>query len=454
MNGKSLSRSHLCHTLSSKRSAFHIALALKIPYQLLKIWHENVQDGCDYIDFLNATVPGGWFKVSRETGFRIQGRLEREAGAVASKYRQTKGRKREQLNSKFLTLTILKTELVSVEEVERELHLTINDLSEWKKKYNDLKAEKQGLINEMRDVLRNKEEEILQLEAAGKELRGYVDDLERHSGLTCQSKKEGEVGKKQRQRKLKVLKERAQCALWFAKSLGLELTCLKFKDANSSETYSLDYQTPTSNRAGEEETTETIGELSDFQSSQVEQILFLLHKFYVSDEFYHELTVFYEDMPRSYLIKQHRSDLNKVRHIESVPGIFPGAQCYFEELQHVRDYLSGNPEHNPNDAIKIKVSMDGARMSRTTNFLILSFCLLQDEENAMSSKGNRTIAVVNGPESYDTVHYSLKKPLEEVNKFIGRKLIQVDGKNYALDFFFGWRLLNSVDCYGFKWCNV
>ena len=50
---------------------------------------------------------------------------------------------------------------------------------------------------------------------------------------------------------------------------------------------------------------------------------------------------------------------------------------------------------------KSSVSMDGARMSRATNFLILSFCLLQNEENAMSTKGNRTIAVVNEPEVYD-----------------------------------------------------
>jgi len=90
-------------------------------------------------------------------------------------------------------------------------------------------------------------------------------------------------------------------------------------------------------------------------------------------------------MPRSYLIKQLRSDLNKVYHIESVPGIYPGAQCHFEELlvQHVRDHLSANPEHDPNDAIKIKVTMDDARMSRTTNFLIASFCLFQNENTSI-----------------------------------------------------------------------
>ena len=47
-------------------SRFQIALGVNIPYPLLKIWYENVHkaEGCDYIDFLNATVPKSWFRVS------------------------------------------------------------------------------------------------------------------------------------------------------------------------------------------------------------------------------------------------------------------------------------------------------------------------------------------------------------------------------------------------------
>ena len=54
------------------------------------------------------------------------------------------------------------------------------------------------------------------------------------------------------------------------------------------------------------------------------------------------------------MIKQLRSDLNKVTHIEGVPGIYPGAQCNFEELltQHAKDYLTANPKHHLNEAIK------------------------------------------------------------------------------------------------------
>ena len=34
-----------------------IKQAVNIPYLLLKIKYENVQDGCDYIDFLDAIIP-------------------------------------------------------------------------------------------------------------------------------------------------------------------------------------------------------------------------------------------------------------------------------------------------------------------------------------------------------------------------------------------------------------
>ena len=40
-----------------------IKQAVNISYLLLKIWHKNVQNGCD-IDFLNATVSSSWFRVS------------------------------------------------------------------------------------------------------------------------------------------------------------------------------------------------------------------------------------------------------------------------------------------------------------------------------------------------------------------------------------------------------
>ena len=46
-------------------------------------------------------------------------------------------------------------------------------------------------------------------------------------------------------------------------------------------------------------------------------------------------------------------------------------------------------------------------MSRSTNFIMISFALLQCNEKVMLSKSNRTVAIVNGPENYETLKGSL-----------------------------------------------
>ena len=194
----------LTYLMKQGISRFEIALAVKISYPLLQIWHQKVGDGYDYIDFFNASVARTWFQVSRVTGHRIQRRLEREAGVIANKYRQTKGRNRGKLNDQYLTVSILRTELVSFKHVLEELDLSRSEISEWKKKCTDLEAEKQKLVEEIREVLRKKEEERVDLEVATMELRNHVEQLGNQSGIACQCKKIREVDPKQRTRKLKL----------------------------------------------------------------------------------------------------------------------------------------------------------------------------------------------------------------------------------------------------------
>jgi len=55
----------------------------------------------------------------------------------------------------------------------------------------------------------------------------------------------------------------------------------------------------------------------------------------------------------------------------------------------------------------------------------------------MSLKGNRTIAVDSGPENYEAVLNSLKKPIEEMNNMIRQNSIDVEGKICSLRL---WRL--------------
>ena len=66
--------------------------------------------------------------------------------------------------------------------------------------------------------------------------------------------------------------------------------------------------------------------LPEQEKGKIEQILFLLDKFCVGDAFYHELTMTFESLPRSYLVKQCRDDLNKICHIDPLQGKYIGAK--------------------------------------------------------------------------------------------------------------------------------
>lgn len=66
--------------------------------------------------------------------------------------------------------------------------------------------------------------------------------------------------------------------------------------------------------------------------------------------------------------------------------------------QHIQQLPNDKPELQ-DIPVEVKNSGDGAQMSRTSN--------LWAKESVMSSKGNKTVAIVNGPEKYDTMKTSL-----------------------------------------------
>lgn len=162
--------------------------------------------------------------------------------------------------------------------------------------------------------------------------------------------------------------------------------------------------------------------MSDDIKSKIEQVLFFLDRFCVSDEVYHELSLLGEGLLKSYLIKQKRTELNKLNHVERLPGPYPGASISFTDTlkNHIRELITNNPEIK-NTKIQVKLGGDGARMSRSTNFMMMFFTFLQLKKKVMSPKHNRTIAVFNGPEKYAT----LKSLLSD---FLQRLIILIQGK--------------------------
>ncbi|CAB3998260.1 Hypothetical predicted protein [Paramuricea clavata] len=281
-------------------------------------------------------------------------------------------------------------------------------------------------------------EEVQELTEVNKNLIDYIETLEKNNSMKCQGKKFHEGGKKQQSRKLRFLKNKTQCALWFCESFGLKLTSIKLQDEKGTIS-SLNYQ----------ESPPSISDLSCDDHSNLEKVLFLLDKFCVSDEIYHELTLVSEELPRSYLIKQLRSNLNKTYHIERTSGPCPGAMINVTATikDHVEVLLAKKPELK-GQTIKVKISGDGAKMTRSTNFMMFSLALLQDD-NVMSSKSNRTIAIINGKENYETIAASLPKFFQEVNGLIESGTMLIDDTEVNLEFFSWGRF--KISCHDYGW---
>ena len=131
-----------------------------------------------------------------------------------------------------------------------------------------------------------------------------------------------EVGKRQRSRKIKELKTRAERALWFLESFGLSLESIRMKDVNGKLT---EMECCSNNNRL------SFQKLPENEKDTVRALLYVLDKCCVGDAAYHEISMIVDDVPRSYLIKQCRSDLNSIFHIARMTGKHPGAQMSFTD---------------------------------------------------------------------------------------------------------------------------
>ena len=97
------------------------------------------------------------------------------------------------------------------------------------------------------------------------------------------------------------------------------------------------------------------------------------------------IIIIVEGLPRSYLVKQCCKELNKMNHIDPLKGNYSGAKVSSVENMistHIQHFLDQSPEFNVDtEKIQIKISGDGAAMTRNSNFILLSFSILQTGKN-------------------------------------------------------------------------
>lgn len=185
-------------------------------------------------------------------------------------------------------------------------------------------------LNEARELKSKAEERVEELyvdlklvKEENAHLSQYVEKLEELEKLENAGNKITEVQEKQQQR----VKTKAERALWFAETFGLRLSSMEFLDDNG-KTHNINYQG---------QGAKSFQELSKEDQDKIKEIIYLADKFCIGEAAYHELTLACGggSLPRSYLVRQSKNQLNELIHIRRTPGTAEGAQLDFEsELQN------------------------------------------------------------------------------------------------------------------------
>ena len=129
--------------------------------------------------------------------------------------------------------------------------------------------------------------------------------------------------------------------------------------------------------------------------------IYLMDSFNVSDKFYHELSMVQPTIPRSHRIKRVRSELNQSLKTKTKPGSL--TERLREELEVIVSTADApncilyqiqlNPESN-HEVFRIKLSGDGAKFSRCSNFFLVSFAILNLEQRVLSPPSNLVVSFV------------------------------------------------------------
>ena len=284
-------------TSTSKSLDLNPTCCIVVPHRLLLAWRKQVlSNEASYISMLNESIVDHIICVSSSCT-RLEQQFIKRAGEVYSKTRVS-GRARQQMIEKSTTFIIYEGELVDCLQLTEEVENLSHKVECWRQELSEAEEDVQAL-----------REEVAQL---------YCEHDKEYWPEYNTSKKVDEVSPRQKRRKLDQFRSFAEKALWFAESFGLTPQSLTLS-TKSDEQYTL--QLGESLRSS----TSTKGTPSAISTASIHETLYLLEKFAVSDEFYHELSMHHPSLARSYKVKQLRKELTSEIEIIRLPYPFDGA---------------------------------------------------------------------------------------------------------------------------------
>ena len=249
------------------------SLSLVVPNKLLFKWYqENTGQTSEYLSLLNDAVPN--HVIQLKSSDDLAHKLCQRAGSV---YRYVRHKKSGRARMEYLKLT--SSISVSHDDVIKTATLQADII--------DLEEE----VAELQSDLTNAMEELVLCQDAVQHMTSQLNQVftERDELVNKGSPYE-DVGAKQKKRKLAQFKKAVDAALWFSESFGLVPTHLTACVSTSDEAISI----PLGDSPTTPPDTQPTRRVDEFAAMQT---LYLLDRFGVSDEFYHELTQVHEFVP-------------------------------------------------------------------------------------------------------------------------------------------------------------
>ncbi len=399
-------KEHLSRLLDPSDIALYATLTNKFLIELKA--YVDQDDDLSYCSVFEPLLEG--YRITETE--RIELSLRKHGERATRGYRNRRGAKRYTYEKEFIILHLKKDEVTSLKPSFKEERFMLN-----------LRAE--TLLSE----LQTEKEENYKLKGENQALKDYIQRLKDSNVTENRGGTIDEVKRTQTYYKLKELKGKTEAALWFVESYGLKIDKILL-DGKNGKTI-LDFH----------ESGHSYKNLSGEQREEVKKLVGLLDQYNISDDAYHELSMFYEgQVMRSYLIKECRENVDQITHIERTPGPHPGAQVSLQEglnlliRQEVQEKETENS--TPNNHLKIRIGADGTLVSRVTNYIVLNLSMLGES----SHKNYHTISVVEGSETYDTLKVSFSTLFGEINEQIdrygnGNIPYLFNGQAYTIEYF-------------------
>ena len=192
---------------------------------------------------------------------------------------------------------------------------------------------------------------------------------------------------------------------------------------------------------------------TDNSDAIAKQTLYVKEKFNISNTAYQELSMIHSPLPRWCALNKISKQMDSSSIIRPTPGSMLGVQQSLKQRLKLRlEYLVKKyPCIKEEPLIRVKITGDGTKVSRSMHVLVIAFNILDGLENPNSPGGNHVIAMLNSQENYEHLMEAIKDIANEIEL---TKSITIEGHEFNIQFFLGADMKFLAICLGIEAANA